>query len=379
MHLKKALNFFFILPLLFLGVFLPSSPKSTGAKESKSDTTAVSQAQIIQEYLFYAAQLRRNYPKLQPYINKMAMFDTLNSKGKILPKQNYEKYLIALVTQESNFIQKKYDGTILKSYANAAGVAQFTSEGVKAVNKYLSQRRDTTGKTEAEKLISEQYAKQKDVDLELLLDTGKKGVEEGYRAASLLSKIQLLRHPDSWKFAAIEYNSGRMRRGNYERVKRRIPRETRDYVERLEQHMAHYEKGNYLRYLILRWGVVMIELENMRGNQAMKKGDSEEAKLHYENALILNEYLIQNKLDTTMRYHDNMILHVNYELGNLKAAEGDTMASLDHYFEVIKTKNKKKRYEYRNAKFYLNKIKERTNDTVIKARTGEIIQFSDSI
>lgn len=384
-NFKNNLRTKIVFPLLTSLVMLSSdglnSQSTFNSLTSSSDALPLivnTRPQIIQEFEFYENQIKENFPKIKNIISYLSSFDTFNSKGEVIFKQDLEKYVVALLTQESNFIQTKYDGSILSSWANAVGVSQFTNEGVKALNGYLHQKQDTVNKSLDDKIIAKHYKYFPDLSFDDLLKTDKLGVATGFYAATLLSKFQLQRHPDSWKFAAIEYNWGRTRKGDYSKVEHHLPKETRDYVKRIEQHMNVYADStkSYTRYLVQRWGVVSIELENMFANNALKKKDTLQAFNRFNNALILNDYLVENNLDTIMRYQETILLHANYELANLKRVQGDTLGALENYSNVLSStkKNKEKRYEYKNSELFLNRIKNSTKDSVIISSVDSLLK-----
>ena len=382
-NLRNKLVIPLFVSLSFLGFNGSFSSCSEDTVNSTIDSVVVDdRPNIVKEFSFYEHQIKENFPKLQKHINFFSSFDTLRSNNSVVSKTDLENYVVSLVTQESNFIQRKYDGSILSSWAKAVGVSQFTTEGVKAVNNYLKQKRSSLGTSIDEKLISKTYNSISDVDFDLLLRTDSLGLATGFNSATLLSKIQLQRHPDSWKFAAIEYNWGRTRKGDYSKVEPHLPRETKDYVKRIEQHMGVYtdDEKSYERYLVQRWGVIAIELENMYGNKALKKKDTLEAFTRFDNALILNDHLIKNNLDTIMRYHETIVLHANYELGTIKKVQGDTLGALKNYSNVLSStrKNKEKRYEYKNSVLFLNKIKYSAKDSSVYYLVNTILDPSDS-
>jgi len=364
-HFKQLTNPLLI--ALFLSLPLKISQNELVRNQSKNNDP-----QIVKDYKSYVLQIKNNFPKVNKYINFFSSFDTLDANKNVITKKNLETYVISLLTQEANFVQKKPDGSLLQSWVGASGVSQFTTEGVKALNNYLMKKRDTVGKSVEEKILAEKYRKIKDIDFELIQQTDSLGVEEGLRAATLLSKIQLQRHEGYWRFAAIEYNWGRSLKGSYIKVAPHIPRETRDYVNRIEQHMKRYSLDNYERYLEQRWGVLMIELENMYGNKSLQKEDTLIAKSHYSNALELDTFLKRNNLDTLMRYQEVVIMHSHYELGEIYLHNKDTIEAVKHFSYVLKN-SKKNRYENKNAEFYISKIFSTSKDSILNKEIRSLI------
>ena len=296
---------------------------------------------IYFDFKFYSKQIENNYEKIFPIIEKYSYLTKDQSTTKTHSNDLFKKYVISLITQESNFIHTKPDGSLIRSWADAIGISQFTKEGVKALNNYLAKKRKENSN----------YNKIKDANIDILKKNDDEGVVEGLRDAVLLSSIQLERHKGRWRFSAIEYNWGRSLKGDYERIEDKLPDETKNYVKRIEKHMNCFEKRGYERYLKQRWGIVLMELENLYGNKSLQKKDFFKAEQHYSNVIILNYLLKIEGLDTNMRYKDKVLLHSHYQLGEIAYFENDYVNALKEFNLVLKT-NSEERYEYKNSSFY---------------------------